>query len=178
MLGRLFAKRSSNLARSLINTALPDSLLNGSEFQESTTFDALIAKMNSNCSATSLLIRNLNFARSYVPANQSIGCLGRIDYFKNMADGSSVVRGWIFHKKFLISDLFVSTEALTVRSYAHRLERWDVADIFGITTARTSGFMAYFQPRSYNTAFDGKINFRAILSDGTAREGALQLFSE
>jgi hypothetical protein len=157
--------------------ALPDSLLKGSELQESTAFDTLIAKMNSNCSATSLLIRNLEFARSSVPANQSIGCLGRIDYFKCMADGSLVVRGWLCHKKFVISDLFLSTKTLTVRSYAHRLERWDVADIFGIiTTARSSGFMAYFQATSYNITFEGEINFRAILSDGTPREGALRLF--
>jgi hypothetical protein len=161
---------------SLINTALPDRLLNGSELQESAAFDALTAERNGS-SATSVLIRNLEFARSYVPANQSIGCLGRIDYFKSMPDGSLVVRGWLCHRKFVISDLFLSTETLTVRSYAHRLERWDVADIFGIiTTARSSGFMAYFQPRSCNTTFEGQINFRAILSDGTSREGALRLF--
>ena len=128
--------------------------------------------------ADTLLFRNLEYAAKFAPVSEQIGCVGRLDYIADDKDGGVVIRGGLAHRTLLIRELFLSSDTVTVRAYAHSLSRQDVAKAFhGMDTLRYSGFVAYFAAESYNRLSNGKVAFRVKLSDGTSRQGTLMIIN-
>jgi hypothetical protein len=123
---------------------------------------------------------NLEYASQFPPFSQGTGCLGRIDYSKELEDRSVVVRGWLFHYRYRIKSLYLSCTHVSVRVHVYKLLRTDVEAHFKhLPCSRNCGFMAVFPSISFAGDRNLKtIEFVARLEDGTVQRGNLILFNE
>jgi hypothetical protein len=124
------------------------------------------------------LWRNLEHASRFPPFSQGTGCLGRIDYSKELEDRSVVVRGWLFHYLYKIESLFLSSAHVSVRVHLYKLLRTDVEVHFGhLPHSRNCGFMAILPPVSFTGDQSlKKLEFMARLEDGSTQYGSVITF--